>query len=127
VSFYSYDRSYQFISLDGARSAFEDSQLGGSKWTEHIVPQGKQIRTVETMRDKGEGKLEGFKWVGDDGEVLVAVGPIDEPIWREDPEWMVVTTLTLNHNQRLLGIRSASTGFKEARHYSFKWVICTEE
>ncbi len=62
------------------------------------------------MHGKGEGILEGFKWVGDDGEVLVAAGPIDEPIWRKDPD-NVFQSFTLNHNQRLVGVKSMSSGW----------------
>ena len=70
-----YGISYQFISLDGTRSAFDSSECTeGEKWTDLIMPQGKQIRTVETMLGKSFGTLEGFKWIGDDGEVLLAVG-----------------------------------------------------
>ncbi len=98
--------SYQFISLDGARSAFDRSACSRS-WTDHIVPQGKQIRTVETMLRKRNGLLYGFKWIGDDGAVLVAVGEIDDDDARNDPDYPV-TTLTLNHNQRLVGVRSSS-------------------
>ena len=52
----------------------------------------------------------GFKWIGDDGAVLVAVDYIDDPSYRNDPDY-VVTTLTLNHNQRLVGVRSDSGGW----------------
>jgi hypothetical protein len=38
------------------------------------VLQGKQIRTVETLLGKEKAELMGFKWIGDDGEVLLAVG-----------------------------------------------------
>jgi hypothetical protein len=65
--------SYQFISADGTQSAF-DSMV---KWTDYIVPKGKQIRTVETLLDTEDGFLRGFKWVGDDRVVLVAAGDID--------------------------------------------------
>ncbi len=69
------DNKYlHFISLDGTRSAFEDSWLSKLVWKEHIIPQGKQIRTVEMLLRKEDGYLIGFKWIGDDGEVLVAVG-----------------------------------------------------
>ncbi len=70
------------------------------------------------MLCKGTGRLYGFKWVGDDGAVLVAVGDIDEPNRRNDP-WFVVTTMTLTHNQRLLGLKTASCFKKYTEHYSF--------
>ncbi len=60
----------------------------------------------------------GFKWYGDDGKVLYAVGLINDPDLGNEPEW-VVTTLTLKHNQRLVGVRSGSYGEKQASHYSF--------
>ncbi len=76
--------SFQFISLYGTRSAFDSSDFKKKpRWTDHIVPQGKQIRTVETLLDKQNGHLLGFKWIGDDGAVLVAVGYIDHPNMRE--------------------------------------------
>jgi hypothetical protein len=93
----------------------------------YIVPQGKQIRTVETMIDKNLGMLLGFKWVGDDGEVLVAVGWIDDPYERKDTEKYELQSFTLDHNQRLVGVRSASNRDKKAYHDCFTWVICTEE
>ncbi len=114
-----YLRSFQFISLDGTRSKFEDSWYDDKEWTDYIIPQGKQIRTVETMLRKSDGYLWGFKWIGDDGAVLVAVGNfIDDPDRRNDSDF-VLQSLTLNHNQRLVGVRSDSDGFKCARHYSF--------
>jgi hypothetical protein len=75
---------------------------------------------------KKDGALGGFKWVGDNGAVLVVTEYIDEPVYRNDPNW-VVNTLTLKSNQRLVGIKSGSRGHKRAMHYSFLWVICTEE
>ncbi len=50
------------------------------------------------MLNKWHGLLHGFKWIGDDGAVLLAVGYIDDPDFRNDTEYYVVTTLTLNHN-----------------------------
>ncbi len=82
------------------------------------MPQGKQIRTVETLLTKDNGALMGLKWVGDDGAVLVAVGWIDIPNLIDDPDY-VVTTLTLNHNQRLVGVKSWSWNRKKAIHLSF--------
>ena len=70
------------------------------------------------MLGKDYGLLLGFKWIDDDGAVLVKVGEIDDPKFRNSPKF-VVTTLTLNHNQRLLGIKSYSCGDKGARHLSF--------
>jgi hypothetical protein len=70
------------------------------------------------LLDKKYGCLCGFKWIGDDGAVLLAVGDIDDDDHRNDPDW-VVTTLTLNHNQRLVGVKSYSYGEKWALHYSF--------
>ncbi len=112
---------FQFISLDGTRSAFESSGCPSDwEWTDHIIPQGKQIRTVETLLDNGGGHLYGFKWIGDDGAVLLAVGRIDDTEYREKNEsWCRVTKLTLNHNQRLVGVRSGSSGVKWTRHFSF--------
>ena len=116
-----YEDCFQFISLDGTRSAFDSSGFGqddDDEWTDYIVPQGKQIRTVETILTKDKGTLMGFKWIGDDGAVLVAVGGIDDRDYRRDPE-LVVTKLTLNHNQRLLGVKSYSRGWKLALNLSF--------
>ena len=61
---------YQFISLNGTRSAFDSSDLdvnkddsdgeskdSDSKWTDHIMPKGKQIRTVETLLGNSSGRL----------------------------------------------------------------------
>ncbi len=110
--------SFQFISLDGTRSAFEDSDCWG-KWNEHIKPQGKQIRTVETMLRKSDGLLCGFKWIGDDGAVLLAFGDIDDPDKRNNTEKYVVSSLTLNYNQTLVGVRSGSCGRESAFHFSF--------
>ncbi len=81
-----------------------------NKWKDYIIPQGKQIRTVETLLDRNDGELCGFKWIGDDGAVLVAVGYIDEPIYRDDTD-SVLQSLTLNHNQTLVGVRSGSGGY----------------
>ncbi len=118
--------SYQFISLDGTRSAFASSGLEGPNWTDHFVPQSKQIRKVETLLTKFDGLLNGFKWFGDDGAVLVAVGLIEDDDFKDD-EFRVVTSLTLNPNQRLVGVKSASNGLARAEHSKFQWVICTEE
>ncbi len=60
------------------------------------------------MLQKSSGLLYGFKWIGDDGEVLLAAGLIDYPAYRESPSMIVLTTLTLNHNQRLVGVKSYS-------------------
>ncbi len=108
---------YQFISIDGTLSAFDDSDCP-SKWVDKIIPQGAQIRKVETLLGKENGYLSGFKWIGDDGTVLVAAGLIDRHDLRIDPR-RVVTTLTLNHKQRLVGVKSSSDGGKWAWHYSF--------
>ncbi len=114
-------RSFQFISLDGTRSAFDSSELDVDvKWTDHIIPQGSQIRTVETLLEKCFGLLLGFKWIGDDGAVLLAFGDIDNDDYnyRNDPDY-VVATLTLNHNQRLVGVRSDSNTDCAAWHSTF--------
>ncbi len=92
-----YKDCYQFISVDRTRSTFDSSYHSKPVWTDLIVPQGKQVRTVETLLCKSNGYLMGFKWVGDDGAVLLAVGDIDVPYQRNDPDY-VVTSLTLNHN-----------------------------
>ncbi len=106
-----YDGSFQFISLDETRSAFKSSERSGSKWTDYLIPQGKQIRTVETLLFKSVGLLCGLKWIGDDGAVLVAVGDIDRDDKRYDTEELyVLQSFTLNHNQRLVGVRSDSNG-----------------
>ena len=55
--------------------------------------------------------LRGFKWIGDDGAVLVATENIDDPKMRNHPN-MVLQSLTLNHNQRLVGVKSYSDGEK---------------
>ena len=78
VSNYGID-SLQFISFDGTRSAFDSSDCKFRTWTDYIIPQGKQIRKVETLLSKNEGYLYGFKWIGDDGAVLLAFGDIDDP------------------------------------------------
>jgi hypothetical protein len=88
------------------------------KWTDHIMPQSKQIRTVETLLSKFNGSLYGFKWIGDDGAVLLASGFIDHSDMRNDPDY-VLQSFTLNHNQRLLGVCSGSGGDKDSSHYSF--------
>jgi hypothetical protein len=111
--------SLQFISLDGTRSAFDSSGVKWGYFTDHIIPQGKQIRKVETLLEKADGKLWGFKWIGDDGAVLLKVGNIDDPNMRNFTKRYSVTTLTLNHNQRLVGVRSGSRGRAGAWHYSF--------
>ena len=81
------------------------------------MPQGKQIRTVETLLRTTDGFLYGFKWIGDDGAVLVAVGYIDDPDWRNNTEYNVLQSFTLNHNQRLVGVNSWSCGRKRAYHF----------
>ncbi len=75
----------------------DDSQFKGGKWVDLIVPEGKEICKVETILLKLNGKLCGFKWIADKGEVLLAVGVIDNPNWRNEPEY-IVTSLTLNYN-----------------------------
>ena len=67
------------------------------------------------MVDKISGLLWGFKWIGDDGIVLLAVGYIDIPDFRNHPDH-VLQSFTLSHNQRLLGVKSYSWGIKEAWH-----------
>ncbi len=110
VSEYGYVYCYQFISVDGTRSAFDSSAYtDDDKWFDHIMPQGKQIRTVETMLCKGTGRLYGFKWVGDDGAVLVAVGDINEPDRRNN-----------SHPQPKTSWGKTASGFEEyTEHYSF--------
>ena len=111
--------SYKFISVDGTRSAFDDSDCKyPSKCVDKIIPQSAHIRKVETLLSKSLGHLIGFKWIGDDGTVLVAVGGIDDPDNRNDPDY-VLQSFTLNHNQRLVGVRSGSGGYIRAEHYSF--------
>jgi hypothetical protein len=89
--------------------------LKDRNYKDYIVPKGKQIRKVETSLGKSLGGLDGFKWIGDNGEVLLAVGDIDDPDYRDDPD-RVVTFLTLNPNQRLVGVKSRSEGSKDASH-----------
>ena len=114
-----YGGSFEFISLDGAQSGFDISECySWFKSTDHIIPQGKQIRTVETMLLKFNGNLLGFKWFGDDGVVLVAAGLIDIDDYR-NASHLVLQSFTLNHNQRLVGVKSYSRGWKHACHYSF--------
>ncbi len=118
MSFTSY-YSFQFISLDGTRSAFDDSEFKNSEFKDFIVPQGKQIRKVETMLSVSKGKLKGFKWIGDDEEVLLAFGEIDDPYLRNQKSFNLVTIMTLNRNQRIIGVKSCSSEHKIANHRSF--------
>ncbi len=114
-----YGWSFQFISVDGSRSAFDDSWCKDpSKWVDKIIPQGAQIRKVETLLSKSDGGLWGFKWIGDDGTVLLAVGDIDDDNARNHPE-LVLQSLTLNHNQRLVGVKSRSGLRGWAQHCLF--------
>ncbi len=117
-----YTTSFQFISVDETRSAFDDSGCEDGFWVDRIIQQGAQIRKVETLLRKGDGdrdgSMAGFRWYGDDGKVLVAAGAIDSSDYRNNP-WFELTTLTLNHNQRLVGVRSDSRGLKIAVHNSF--------
>jgi hypothetical protein len=113
-----YSECFQFISVDGTRSPFDSSLYSDRKFTDHIVPQGKQIRTVFTILQKTDGLLRGFKWVCDDGTVLVAVGIMTNPNWEETSN-DELTTLTLNPNQRLVGVKSYSGEFRLAIHLSF--------
>jgi hypothetical protein len=64
---------------------------------------------------KETGDLEGFKWFGDNNEVLVAAGSIDLDWLRNDP-YRVLSKLTLNHNQRLVGVKSSSSEWENAQH-----------
>ncbi len=96
----------------------DDSQNTGHKWVDYIIPEGKTISKVETLLSKSDGWLRGFKWIGDDGGVLVSVGKIDNSIARNHPD-CVVTYLTLNHNQRIVGVNSYSVGMKKAVHNLF--------
>jgi hypothetical protein len=64
------------------------------------------------------GRVKSFVWLGDDGAVLVSVSLIDDDDEEDHPDW-VVTTLTLDHNQRLVGVKSSSGGEKKADHCSF--------
>ena len=70
------------------------------------------------MLKKSDGLLYGFKWIADDETVLLAAGDIDDPMYRNDPS-VVRTSVTLNENQRLAGIKSASRDWNLARHWSF--------
>ena len=56
-----------------------------------------QIRKVETLLEKKSGTLLGFKWIGDEDRVLLAVGYIDMLNIRNADD-SVVTHLTLNNN-----------------------------
>ncbi len=116
--YYIISGNYKFISDDGTRSVLGDSACDPNKWKDYIIPEGKQIRKVETLIYKGSGFLYGFKWIGDDGGVLLKVGYIDNPDLRDDSD-SVVTQLTLNQNQRLVGVKSASGGRKREFHWSF--------
>ncbi len=49
------------------------------------MPQGAQIRKVETLLEKNDGWLCGFKWISDEGKVLIEVGEIDDPDYRDCP------------------------------------------
>ena len=67
---------YQFISVDGTRSELDRSKCKEREWIDYIIPQGKQISKIETLLDRINGQLLGFKWVGSDGAVLVVAGLI---------------------------------------------------
>ncbi len=62
---------YEFISLDGTRSILRSEPWRLiPRFTDVVMkPKGKQIRTVETIFRCGE--MVGFKWIGDDGKVLL--------------------------------------------------------
>ncbi len=62
------------------------------------------------MLEKSDGFLWGFKWIGDDGAVLLAVGSIDDPFARIY-SGNVLQSFTLNHNQRIVGVKSYSGGW----------------
>ena len=50
--------------------------------------------------------------------MLLAVGVIDEPYWRDDPD-LVLQSLTLEPNQRLVGVKSCAEWANDAEHTAF--------
>ncbi len=70
------------------------------------------------MHKKNTGCLIGFIWFSDDGTVILAVGAIVQPGYRYHPDYVFIS-LTLNHNQRLVGVKSSSDGDNKAEHRSF--------
>lgn len=74
------------------------------------------------MVDRSYERLLGFKWFGEDEEILLAVGKIDDENARN---WNMISILTLKENQRLVGMKSAKCS--EPLHKYFQWMICSEE
>ncbi len=108
---------FHFISLDGTRDTFDDSDNSYTNdFTDFIALKGEKIHKVETLLSKKDGMLIGFKWIGGDGEVIIAVGRIDASNFRND-KTCLLNLLTLNHNQRLVGVKSHSGRCKFGYHY----------
>jgi hypothetical protein len=55
VSEHSETMSFHFISADGTRDAFDDSDCKGGKWVDRILTKSLQIRKVDTLFEKEFG------------------------------------------------------------------------
>ena len=65
-----------------------------------------------------EGLLCGFRFFAEDGSILLSCGQVENNRLRMSVEF-IVEDLFLEPGERIVGIRSASKGLKEAAHYSF--------
>jgi hypothetical protein len=74
------------------------------------------------MIRKDSSSMWGLKFFGPDGSVLLSVGFADNISVRNDP-CIVINVITLDLDERLIGIKSCGDGWNMALHYNLQWII----
>ncbi len=106
---------------DGKISNFPDSQLNEDLYVEHKISNS-HIAQIEIIYSVAFSTLCGLKFFDIDGKVLISCGLIDNPYNRSHPGFRL-KMLTLNKNERPIGIKSSGRSKNLAQLFSMQFII----
>lgn len=92
------------------------------EWKIKLIPEGSVIKRYELMQSQTDSCLHGIKFIDKKGKVLLMAGDIENPLARNST-LMRVKEHVLREDERLVGFRSGSRKYKDARHYDLQLVI----
>lgn len=77
----------QFIMSDYTRTQFNDNSLNPNQWQDAFIPKNTIIYRVEMMYRKLDSALIGLKFEDRDGTLLLTVGNINDPNYRNENQF----------------------------------------
>ena len=93
------------------------TNLSGSSWTDHLIPNKTEITKVQMMVSEQTGCLLGFRFFTKNHEPILTCGRmIDDPNCESSPGYLI-KEFNLEENQRIVGFKSYSGGGKIVLHY----------